>query len=257
MEAAFKSSGITNSSNSAVQNPGTPGPDLIPTSAQESKDVMLAGKEIDRALSKIEEGCYEEAVEICEDLHAKVTNKCSQFDVRNIKDKIFEAAIQVLLFGNKEIAIRILNIADSSGLPDTPCIPGRFYHHEANACRESLRISVTWSSPHYLTTTLEKAISTKEHLKCTPLFLAIIYGKGLYSVIENEKKAKKYLQIAADRGYEPLSFMKKQGEEYKLMLAAQQENESVFSGVPRELIDHIARLRVEATVAQNEARKKT
>jgi len=68
--------------------------------------------------------------------------------------------------------------------------------------------------------TLGKAITERENLKCAPYFLGKPYEKGLYQVKQNDEKAKEYLAIAAKRGYEPgkLIPMRKQGEEYKLML---------------------------------------
>ncbi|MCD6025482.1 MAG: hypothetical protein K0R08_1 [Solimicrobium sp.] len=46
--------------------------------------------------------------------------------------------------------------------------------------------------------------------------------------------------------------IKKQFKEYKLMLEAQKSTESVFSHVPLELVNHIARLRGEAILVQQE-----
>lgn len=75
-------------------------------------------------------------------------------------------------------------------------------------------------------------------------------------VTRDDEKAKKYLQIAAERGYEPVP-MKKLREEYKLMLEAQQSSESVFADIPRDLFHHIARLRTEIMLAQQKLGKKT
>jgi hypothetical protein len=41
-----------------------------------------------------------------------------------------------------------------------------------------------------------------------------------------------------------------------MMLEAQQSDESVFSGVPKDIIKHIASLRFKATLAQPELDKK-
>ncbi|MCD6026328.1 MAG: hypothetical protein K0R08_847, partial [Solimicrobium sp.] len=57
------------------------------------------------------------------------------------------------------------------------------------------------------------------------------------------------------RGYETRS-LRKQREAYTMMLEAQQSDESVFSGVPKDIIKHIASLRFKATLAQPELDKK-
>lgn len=86
------------------------------------------------------------------------------------------------------------------------------------------------------------------------LFSWKVFEQGLYGVQQDPEKAQQYLQIATDRGYEPgrYAYMKKQGEEYRLMREANQSKNSLFSTVPPELIDYMARMRVEATLAASQ-----
>jgi len=74
----------------------------------------------------------------------------------------------------------------------------------------------------------------------------------------DEQEAKRYLQMAEDRGYKPhLDIMKKPGMECNLMREAQLSEGSVFSHVPNDIITGIMGMRIDVILARQELVEKT
>lgn len=203
---------------SFVRNAWTPVLNSRQAPKPESTAVMLAGQEIERAISMIiEKGRGQDAVGICEAIYTNAI-KGRESDIENIKNKLFEAGLEIALAGKNSIAKAIMFMLFGD---DTPP------HLEAIACWPALGSDTTALQSQRMITALEKAVSEKEYLTCIPHFLGKVYEQGLYGVTQDHEKAKEYFQIAAKRGYETRD-LKKQREEYKLMLEAQQTNQSVF-----------------------------
>jgi len=224
----------------------------------ESKEVVLAGKELDCVFSMIEDRRHEKAIEICETVNKNAQQNGNLADTKIIKDKIFEVALEIYLAGCKnETTEKILWIADSPRYAEEKSMLGATYHYEAELCRNVL-CSRSGSSLYsgLMEKKLQKAISEKEHLKCASYFLGKAYVEGLHGLTQNDEKAKEYFGIAAERGYEPAP-MRKLRQDYNLMLEAQQSNESVFADIPRDVLHHMARLRMEVMLAQQKLDKKT
>ncbi|MCD6026099.1 MAG: hypothetical protein K0R08_618 [Solimicrobium sp.] len=211
-----------------------------------SGKVMLAKKEIDYALSMVENGRPEKAIEICKGAYENVVKDRNQFDIQKIKYKILDASLEILLFGDEKTAIAFLHLAVS--LED---VWWKYTWHAGRCFFRMLTelLPIGDQEMFYV----EGAIDNFD-LECTPYFLGKAYEEGLYGVRKNAVEAKKFFEIAHERGYKPgrLLLMREQGEDYKLMLAAMQNKKSIFFHMPRELVNHIGRLHVEATLAQSE-----
>jgi hypothetical protein len=245
-----------------------------------SGEFMSAENEINYALSMVEKGRPHKAIEMCKAIYNGVIKDHNQRDITIITNKLLEAGLEILLFGDEKTAIDILKI--SNGIAHNT----RHYwqNDAADACSRVLNRPAFIKSfdldseepstkafiSNYLLKSvcielenmkklLTKAVIEKEYLKCAPYFLGKVYREGLYNCAKDEVKAKEFFAIAAERGYEPgkLVLMREQGEEYKLMRAAQQSNESVFSLIPRDLVNYISSLRVKAILAQSEREKMT
>ncbi|MCD6026899.1 MAG: hypothetical protein K0R08_1418 [Solimicrobium sp.] len=218
-----------------------------------SRSVMLLEKEIDIAFSMIEDGQQEEAIKICEVVHKNARKNCSWLEYLIIKDKLFEAALEISFAGHHKTSRSILNILGTfSSFETSHRTVETFADFLMNYCISS---AVSPAYSRKMVKSLEQASAAKVNLKFTPYFLGKVFEKGLYGVPQNEEKAQKYLGIAAERQYEPRS-VRKSRETYVTILEAQQSHESVFSFVPRDIIDHITRLRLGATLAQSAPEKK-
>jgi hypothetical protein len=212
----------------------------------ESENVKLAGQEIDRALFMIEGGQPDKVIGILEAVYKNTKSAYSGYssDRQLIMDKIFEAALEVALAGHRETALSILRIPANTGTSRDRY--GR-YNWESQTCLSFLEDR--YFSLDYSADSLKEGILKKRNLKCAPYFLSRIYET---SIIErNDINAKKFLEIAVERGYEPVA-QRKQRKEYQLMLEARQSNDSVFSHFPKELVEKITGLRIDATLAQSE-----
>lgn len=228
---------------------------LVQASQPES-DVELAGKEIDRALLMINEGNTEEVVTICKAVREKTINNGDDSEVKEIKNRLFEAGLEIALAGHKETAIKVLQIADSSAYTGTVGYPEVIFHSAAHACWTVLNSA---AKPWALVSGLMHAITENPELKCAPYFLGKVLAQGLYGVKKDLAKAQQYFQIATERGYEPGKhvYMNSSLETYRLMKEGQQSANSVFATVPLDVINHIARLKVEARLAELKFTKET
>ncbi|MCD6026658.1 MAG: hypothetical protein K0R08_1177 [Solimicrobium sp.] len=214
---------------------------------KESKGVMLAESEIDLAFSKIEEGKHKEAIKIFEATYTYAENNCRELERKIIGDKLFEAALEIFFDGAPGIAYAILALPDARTYIGSELIS---YHTAARSVAnaiERLRFSAILSGySRQMVSSLEKAVAEKANLKYTAYFLGKVYKAGLYSVPKNDAKARKYVGIAAER----VKKLREAREAYTMMLEAKKNDESVFSHVPKDIIDHITRLRLEAILAQ-------
>ncbi|MCD6026733.1 MAG: hypothetical protein K0R08_1252 [Solimicrobium sp.] len=202
----------------------------------ESEKVRISGQKIDRALYMVDaHGVPPEVFEILEAVYEN--NKpasrtyCSAREL--IMDKLLEATLEIFLAGHEAPARSILEKITG----DTDPAMWR-YNYPALLC---LKMLTKHGIHEHNENSLKKRIRKGENFKCTPYFLGKLHESGLLTESKHNY-AKEYLEIAAARGYEPLA-VRKQRKEYQLMLEAQQSNESVFSHVPKELVEHIARLR--------------
>jgi hypothetical protein len=222
---------------------------------KESKSVMLAESGIDLAFLKIEEGKHEEAIKICETIYTHAKKNCRWLEQEIIGDKLFEAALEIFFGGYPETAGSILYLPNVGTFT---CIgaDARSYNTAARSVvtvLENRRFSAIISvHSRQMVRNLEKAIAERVNLKFTAYFLGKVFEEGRYGVTKNDVKAKEYLEIASERGYEPRSVKKlrEAREAYILMREAQESNESIFSLVPRDIIDYITCLRLKATLAQ-------
>ncbi|MCD6026983.1 MAG: hypothetical protein K0R08_1502 [Solimicrobium sp.] len=209
----------------------------------ETEKVRLAGEKIDRALYMFEYGQHEKAIHSLTIILYRTVNLHSQFGLEKhlIMDKIFEAALEISLAGYGKTALSILEIIH----------PYFSYGNKQNVIIFCIdRLKHGFFILDYKEKQMEDCILRNRNAKCLPYFLGKIYEND-HPLTKNNINAKKYLGIAAERGFEPVA-VKKQRREYQLMLEAQKSNESVFSHLPRELVNHIALLRREAILAQLE-----
>jgi hypothetical protein len=241
------------------QNTPTPAqatPATLPTQ-NVSENVLFAEQQIKSALSLFEKESYSDAAILCEAVLTFAINTCVESDVEIIKDKLFDAGLEISLAGNNDVANRILYMVfDKPTNPKIASIHGMAHHTEASVCWVAIGPKALPSESLTMLTELEKAICEKEHLQCAPHFLGNIYTKGLYHVKPDNEKAQKYFGIADERGYKQrLIPMRIQGEEYQLMLKAHESNDSIFSDMPLELIKYISHLRIQTTLVQQNLNK--
>ncbi|MCD6026499.1 MAG: hypothetical protein K0R08_1018, partial [Solimicrobium sp.] len=204
----------------------------------ESEDVMLVEREIDRAFSMIENGRLGQAVRICEAVYKIAKENSGWLEKTIIEDKLFEAAIEAYVARHHETSRQMLSIParahDRKNGPisfktyQIAAAPRLLYFLEE---RHRLSTFEAFMKERELVKLLEKAVPQRVNLKYAAYFLGKVFETGSHGMPKNDAKAKEYLGIAADRGYETRS-LRKQREAYTMMLEAQQSDESVFSGVP-------------------------
>jgi len=220
------------------------------SNSEESQKFDLAFEEINRARLMVEEmgfskdgecfeeECFKEVNNLCDFLQDPT--KSFNIEQRKINTyKLFDALLEIAFVTKDRNAINLLpkiriDVARKCYL---------LLSHQSMIIENEL-------------IKMESVFADNKDLKCLPYCVGMIYKQGWRRMPSHAPNAKRCLTIAADRDYKPLLAFKKQSAEYQLMLEAQQSNghffksASVFSTFPKDLVVHIARLRFEATVAQ-------
>lgn len=213
---------------------------------------MWAEQEIQRAFLMFEFERYDDAVHICKDVHANAVKDGNLSDISMTKDQLFEAALEILLAGGEGTAKKIFYIANSPNKSDARPVEDEIFHGPAHSSRSLLDKAFNVTVPHFRSLQAMVGMRDYQHLKCAPYFVGKTLDQGLYGVEINKQNAELFFRMATLRGYEPGKLIpKRQQMEYKLIREAQQSDQSVFSNVPHDIVNKIARMRFESTLARS------